>query len=429
MQVLPESHTLGTLDPHSLHMELPYESESSLRDSLSNRSDSQAAELYAHENQHFQDLVGTVWGQDYLDLLFEAYDAIIRQDFGERSYPTLLRLFDADRKILFPSYYKYVMPSAPHGSATDRWSMSFTTGTRFQPDGRSDERLPILFVRFDKGAKHVARQPITVGSLLEMRAFGVEFGAFTLWNKTRPADEAVVSKAIRSRDTMAFLYDPSMTTYSVSSHVAAYALGSSDVVAMTDAGFKVADIALNLTANAFNKLVHPPAMGTNLPRERLRGFRVQRDRGYAFTTLLFHLRGLVTDVASEAAIQTALTRAGLRPLDELLAQARVAIERKRKTELLSPELRVIRERLVDAGLTVLYRRNFDELRMWPAPLIAPGPLVMTGEDCAEFHVSTPTLSVEQTCFLHDCYSRLRDQTKLALRAARGFEFGWSDYVY
>ncbi|KXV71588.1 hypothetical protein AD951_01565 [Acetobacter malorum] len=199
MQVLPESHTLGTLDPHSLHMELPYESESSLRDSLSNRSDSQAAELYAHENQHFQDLVGTVWGQDYLDLLFEAYDAIIRQDFGERSYPTLLRLFDADRKILFPSYYKYVMPSAPHGSATDRWSMSFTTGTRFQPDGRSDERLPILFVRFDKGAKHVARQPITVGSLLEMRAFGVEFGVFTLWNKTPPADEAVVSKSLNQK--------------------------------------------------------------------------------------------------------------------------------------------------------------------------------------------------------------------------------------
>lgn len=429
MQVLPESHTLGTLDPHSLHMELPHQSEQSLRDSLAKRTDSRAAELYAHENQHFQDLVGTVWGQDYLDLLFRAYDAILLPGSGERAYPILLRLFDADRAILFPSYYKYVMTGAPHGSATDRWSMSFSTGARVQSDGRTDEESPILFVRFDKGQEHIARQPITVGSLLEMRAYGVEFGAFARWNQTRPADEAAVSEAIRQRDTIDFLYDPSMTTYSVASHVAANALGDTEMIAMTDAAFKVADIALNLTVNAFRGLVHPPALGTNLSRQRLRGFRAQRDRGYAFATLLFHLRGLVTDLASEAAIQTALERAGLRPLDDLLAQARAMLERKRSAELMSAELRAIREQLVDAGLIVLRRRNFDALQIWPAPLLAPGPLVLTGEDAAEFHISAPALSAEQTHFLHDCYSRLRDQTRLALRAARGFEFGWTDYVY
>jgi hypothetical protein len=410
-------------------MELPHETKETLRASLANRSDSRAAELYAHENQHFQDLIGTVWGQDYLDLLFQAYDTILRPDSGERAYPILLRLFDADRAILFPSYYKYVMPGAPHGTATDRWRMSFSTGARVQPDGRTDEGSPILFVRFDKGDEHVARQPITVGALLEMRALGVEFGAFARWNQTRPADEAKVSEAIRTRETLAFLYDPSMTTYSVASHVAANALGDSDMIAMTDAGFKVADIALNLTANAFNGLVHPSALGANLSRQRLRGFRAQRDRGYAFTTLLFHLRGLVTDLASETAIQTALARAGLRPLDNLLKQARAVIERKRKAELMSPELRAIRELLVDAGLTVLLRRDFDALRTWPAPLNAPGPLVLTGEDGAEFHVGTPALSAEQTYFLHHCYDRLREQTKLALRAARGFEFHWTDYVY
>ena len=257
---------------------------------------------------------------------------ILRPDSGEGAYPTLLRLFDADRAILFPSYYKYVMPDAPHGTATDRWSMSFSTGVRVQPDGRTDEGSPILFVRFDKGDEHVARQPITVGALLEMRALGVEFGAFARWNQTRPADEAKVSEAIRTRETMAFLYDPSMTTYSVASHVAANALGNSNMIAMTDAGFKVADIALNLTANAFNGLVHPSALGADLSRQRFRGFRSQRDRGYAFTTMLFHLRGLVTELASEAAIQTALARAGLRPLDNLLTQARAVIERKRKAD-------------------------------------------------------------------------------------------------
>lgn len=52
---------------------------------------------------------------------------------------------------------------------------------------------------------------------------------------------------------------------------------------------------------------------------------------------------------------------------------------------------------------------------------------MTGED--EFHVDEAALDAAQTAFLDDCYSRLRTQTRPALRAGRGMDFGGSDYVY
>ena len=410
-------------------MELTYESRQSLIDSLANKTDSKAAELYAHENRHFQDLIGTVWGQDYLDLLFSAYDAILTRPRSELNYPVLLSLFDADRAILFPSYYKYVMPNAPRGSAVDRWSMSFSSGVRIRPDGRIDETLPILFVRFDKGNKHVARQPITVGSLLEMRASGTEIGAWSAWNKSRPANEQVINEAIRVRETMDYLYDPQLTTYSVASHIAAQFLKDPDVVAMTDAGFKVSEIALNLTSNAFGRLEHPAAFFKELGRERLRGFKAQRDRGYAYTVLLWNLRGLSKGLVTEEAIEIALKRSGLRSIDENLSASQIALERKHVNSLRDPNLRAIRARLIEAGLLILRRRNYSALSLFPAGILDPAPMVLTGEDIEEFHVGLPALSIPQSHFLHDCYFRLRDDTKLALRAARGFEFGWTDYVY
>jgi hypothetical protein len=429
MQVLPETHTLATLDPHTLHMELPYESRQSLLDSLAHRTDSRAAELYAHESRHFQDLVGTLWGQDYLDILFAAYDSILTWPDSESKFPALLSLFDTDRSILFPSYYKYVISGAPHGSAADPWSMAFSSGVRIRADGRSDEGQPILFVRFDKRDDHVARQPVTVGSLLEMRALGCEVGAWSLWNGTRPADEQKVNEVLKGRELLKHFYDPRMTTYSVASHIAAQFLHNPDVIAMTDAGFKLSELAFNLTGNEFGRLVHPGDLFAALGRNRLRGFKAQRDRGYAYTVLMWYLRGLPCDLVTEEAVEIVLKRAGLRSIDDIIIAARTAIERKRAIKLANPDLRRLRERLIDAGLALLGRRNFSALALKPLQGALPAPLVMTGDDCAEFHVGPPALTVDESQFLHDCYSRLRDETRLALRAARGFEFGWTDFIY
>lgn len=383
LPVLPQTSTLGSLDPHTFVLELPETSKAGLELSLAGRDDGSVAQIHAHELRHFDDLVGTVWGQGYLDLLFRAYDAMLHRPSAELAYPELLRLFDADRAILFPSYYKYVMPGAPVGSAADRWSMAFSTGTRIRPDGAADESDPILFVRFDKGNVHVARQPLTVGSLLELRAIGCEMGPLARSLARLPSADAVVEERLRSRELLSAIYDPELTTYSVGAHVAARALGQEDLAAMLDAGFKVAGLALNLTGNSFGRLRPAERFAREMGRGRQRAFGIRRDRGYAYATLLFHMRGVAGELVGEQVVAATLARAGLRPMDELHAGARRHVETKRKPELIDAHLREIRERLAEVGLAKLGRPDLDRMALTMSAPSTPGPLVMTGEDLAE----------------------------------------------
>lgn len=429
LPVLPQTSTLGSLDPHTLVLELPTTNKAGLEISLAGRDDGGIARIHAHELRHFDDLVGTVWGQDYLDLLFRAYDAMLHCSTAELAYPELLRLFDADRAILFPSYYKYVMQGAPAGSVGDRWSMSFSTGARIRSDGAADETDPILFVRFNKGKVHVARQPLTVGSLLELRAVGAEMGPLARSLARLPAAEAIVEERLRSRELLSAIYDPQLTTYSVGAHVAAKALGQEDLAAMLDAGFKVAGLALNLTGNFFGRLQPAEGFVGEMGRQRQRAFGVRRDRGYAYATLLFHMRGLAGDLVGEQAIAATLTRAALRPVDELYAGARRHVDAQRKPDLIDARLREMRERLAEVGLAKLARPDLDRTALTVPALSTPGPMVMTGEDLAEFYVGEPGLDAAQTGFLVDCHSRLRTETRQALRAGRGMDFNGSDFIY
>lgn len=429
LPVLPQINTLGSIDPHTLVLELPETSKDGLAASLAGTDDLSVARIYAHEMQHFMDIVGTVWGQDYLDILFGAYDAVLDGRPPELAYPELLRLFDADRSILFPRYYKYVMPGAPQGTAENRWSMSLSTGANIRPDGKMDETDPLLFVRFDMGAAHVARQPLTVGALLELRAIGAEMGPLARSFEGLAQDERIVEERLQTRELLAMVYDPQLTTYSAGAHVAANALEQADLTSTLDSGFKVAEVALNLTSDSFGRLRQPQGFGDAIGHQRQRGFGARQNRGYAFASLLFHMRGLVHGVVGEQAMALTLERAGLRSLDELHDAARGYIGAKRANRLSDGRLNGIRERLVDVGLVVLARRNYDQFSITVPQPEVPGPLVMTGQDLFEFHVREPILDPADTHFLVDAYSRVRIETRQALRAGRGMDFEWSDYIY
>lgn len=59
--------------------------------------------------------------------------------------------------------------------------MGFSTGIKVASDGSLDERQPFIFVRFDAGLIHLARQPVSDGALLEGRALAAEDAATTAW--------------------------------------------------------------------------------------------------------------------------------------------------------------------------------------------------------------------------------------------------------
>lgn len=431
IEIIPEIHTLGSINPHTLFVDLNGASRAEIEQARKGDGTPREWEIYEHEARHWLDLVSTVWGRSYLDLLFRTYDAMLTTpaERMDQTFETVLELFDRDRSILFPSYYKYVLPEAQQISNDERWSMSFSTGVKIGSSGKPDERRPFIFVRFDAGETHFARQPVTEGSLLEARALAAETAAVTEWLKHRATGEDVVEWKLRDAAQRSLLYDTELTTYSVAAHVTAYATGIGQIrdnLALTS---KLADIALNLTDANFSRL-QPPRDFENLGFNRHRGFRDSRNRGYAFSCLAFGLRGQVSTASiGRREIDLALSSVGLPISAKLYADANSVIDRMPGRLAREPRLAEIRGKLIEAGRRLHCPPQLDASS---AALCPDGedvaPLVADGE-CEVFSLGTAPLSYDESEFLFDCEQQYRDVLRSALRAARGFEFELTDYVY
>jgi hypothetical protein len=92
--VLPDSDTmLGTINPHTLTLELHCASRPGLEASLRGDGDNTSAQVLAHELCHWTDLLGTVWGQSYLDVVFSAFDRVQSAADIVDTFPHALELY------------------------------------------------------------------------------------------------------------------------------------------------------------------------------------------------------------------------------------------------------------------------------------------------------------------------------------------------
>lgn len=430
-EIIPEMHTLGSISPHTLFIDLNRASRAEVEEARNGGGAPRGWEIYEHEARHWLDLVSTVWGRSYLDLLFRTYGAIITTSSAQidRTFEIVLELFDRDRSILFPTYYKYVIPSARALPGDKPWSMGFSTGMKIDSDGRLDESRPFVFVRFDAGDTHIARQPVSDGSLLEARALAAETAAVADWLTKRPEGEDIVTWKLRDAEQRAAFYDPNLTTYSVAAHVVSNATGVNQVRENLALTHKLADIALNLTDAAFSGLRPTKDFGDPGNR-RLRGFRKSRNRGYAFCCLAFGLREHVGNGrVGRAEIELAMKTAGLPGLAQIYANAKTAIGLVPGRLAVDARLAEIRGRLIEAGLRLHRQPDFDATVAELCPSgDAPAPLV-GDSDCEQFSLGVAPLDVGDTEFLYECHDRYREVLRSALRAARGLEFEFTDFVY
>ena len=428
--VLPATQTMATLDPHNLVIELPKHTQAELAAACEGARESEAAMLAAHELTHWYDIVGTTWGQSYLDILFAAFDRNLSHPAPAiEAYPEALALFDADLSILFPSYYKYVMPNAKPRTGPGEWQMQLTMGARIAPDGRQDETDPILFVRFQDGAREIARQPVSVGSLLELRAVQAEVLAFVELTPLRPREERRVEEVIYQREHLKLFYHPELTTYSAAAHLLSRTFpANTEAGLVLTLGAEIAHLCLNVHPTHFARLT-PPADLRDAKGRRVRGFKTRADRGYLFACLS-HL--LVTGQAAHpnaAPMTAALRVAGLPEAEVVFNQAQRFIERRRINSLQSVELRHIRAALQAAGLAVLAHRRNNSGRVAIADWAnLPAPVMMDFE-AETFTVGTEVLSVADVDFLNACWTNAQQVQRQALRAGRGLDFQFSDFVY
>lgn len=424
-------HTLGSIDPHTLFIDLNAATRREIEDACAGGGASRGWEIYEHEARHWRDLISTVWGRNYLNLLFRTYDAILTTParMMETTFAQVLELFDRDRSILFPSYYKYVLSEARTRPSGGRWSMSLSTGVKIASDGSLDERQPFIFVRFDEGPTHLARQPLSEGSLLEGRALAAGDAATTAWLGMRPRGEDVVTWRLKEKEQRAQLYDPELTTYSVAPHVVACATGITEIRANLSLVHKLADVVLNLDDAGFAGLRPTKDMGSP-PRDRLRGFRRSASRGYAFCCLAFAMRDVVPVAGTgRDAVEMAMKTAGLPTVTQIYSDAAAAVAHMPGRAAVNPGLAAIRAKLIAAGAALHRMPDFDADVADLCPSGAdPAPLVGDA-DCDVFSFGATPLDQADSEFLHDCHERYREVLRSALRAARGLEFAFSDFVY
>jgi hypothetical protein len=286
----PNQVSAGSFTPHSTIVEVGCFRTKAVQDALKAhdlmpvRKDIQ---VLCHEMTHWFDFFGTVWGRNYIGAICRGYRALERRT--ETEFPNILNLFDQDRRVLSPEYYRFTRaPSATHTKARP-WAIDYVAGAEIDPDGRTREDMPIFMARFGENPSRLnfARQPVSVGALLEVRAIASEVGAAIAAVNSHPnPDDRLVEMHIVNREFNDLAYDHDLIEYNTAAHILSIQSGSQELFLSCRLAAALAFVALNMKGSDFEKLKVPEAFAEFGKRNK--AFKKRHDRGYAFVSMVFN---------------------------------------------------------------------------------------------------------------------------------------------
>lgn len=281
-----------------------------------------------HELTHWADIVGTVWGRQYLQTLYRAYTILpdIQRSGSENDFSVFMDLHDRTRRIMHSEYFRVVDPKARPQSINEPWTFEISCGQEFDADGKLDISRPILFVRFDNHAtgQRVARQPITAGALLEATAMHSEI-------ETQGELISSLPDLMERRMELAFfksefekqIYDPALTLYTAPVHILAHRTRLTDPAEAYEWAARVAFVALNMQPHHFAALRFPTSV--SIWKGRFDGFRLSADPGVAYF-MICESGGPKREAESiDGWLDRALKGLGLRSERKILAEAQLLL--------------------------------------------------------------------------------------------------------
>lgn len=286
----PNQIAMGSFAPHSTLVEVGCFRTADVCDALAAedlmpvRKDIQ---VLCHEMTHWFDFFGTVWGREYIGDICRAYRAFERGT--ETEFPKIIKLFDVDRTVLSPTYYRFTSaPSVAHTAARP-WSIDYVTGAEIDPDGETREDKPIFMAKFGENPSRrtFARQPVSVGALLEVRAIASEVGAaLAAINSHREEGPRMVEMRLANREFNELTYDHDLIEYNTAAHILSVQAGTQELFLSARLAAALAFIALNLRHSDFQKIKVPDAFSPFGNRNK--AFKKRKDRGYAFVAMVFN---------------------------------------------------------------------------------------------------------------------------------------------
>lgn len=332
--------------------------------------------IITHEQTHWLDLISTVWGQNYLAELFDAYEAIYERPGSQPEYDwwKVIKLYDQDRRIMFPRYYKTVSPDPGRHNIRNPWTLDFSVGREFRADGRVDETQPVLFARFGRNPSRelIARQPLTIGSLLECTATHFEmWDEYLIMDQITDEGTKLVEKAIRKREREDALYDVNLIDYTCAAHVLSAISYTKEPILTYRLASSLAIICLNLTDKHFEMLKVPgrfDLIGKNL----ISAFRKAANRGFAFVCLASLAPAYTEGKNEDTWIEETLKAADLPSRAKITRDAVDRLDKLQSSLTTRFDLDRTRDYLLQIGRSILPIRSDLDHRGNPANLLSLG---------------------------------------------------------
>lgn len=169
-----------------------------------------------HEYRHWLDMTSSVFGLSWLGELFDVLEAHTgKQQVQPEQVDKCQHLSRRMAGIHLPDYYSTI-----DNAIGPPWKCQPTVGFAFIATGESNPNHPLWFVRFTtpEGVP-ISRQPISLSSLLEVRAVASEMVAgYGLLHNFPDKDFRAIEQNHFTQSILGRLYDPELTVYSAAAH-------------------------------------------------------------------------------------------------------------------------------------------------------------------------------------------------------------------
>ena len=284
--------------------------------------------VFIHEITHWLDHTSTLWGQQNLVSIFNAYNAWTNQK--EKELWHISSLFSELGRVHLADYYTEEGKEAKTPWNGQNWQYGYGCYVMYDNNGKVREDFPFIATKFSNSEGLIKRVPLSIVSLIEANAVAAELYLegrviIPIIRSSMTEEQFLVEGKLSTQDSMKKLYEPDLALYSVATHCLANTLGVDEIFSAYELTSALATLCLNLPTKVFHKLKIPTDI-ENLFGNRVLSMLDICDRGFAFYILAQHSKQHSYENISEW-LELTVKSAGLPSLSHLQELARREMSR------------------------------------------------------------------------------------------------------
>lgn len=210
-----------------------------------------------HEDRHYLDTIGTLWGLNYLSILYDIYDELANGNMKIHS-----KIETLNNQELLWDYEDLVEISKEHWNQDDYWKFEFSI--------KNSGNKKYLNIRCtDDSGRLICSLPITVDSLLEVNAIYEEVMVSHHLSKSLEPDVRLVEDIIMQKNYIDELVsNPEFIKYGLCAQILLTYLKLENLISPFLYGSLISTLSLNLSKDQIINLPTPKIL-SHIPCDQL----------------------------------------------------------------------------------------------------------------------------------------------------------------